>query len=156
MQRLPNYPRLQTFGRDARRLLRHPLIQEMGSHYLIFAVRFFVWRFPLAELAPPWFAVEAMHRMILRALRMVDSGRRPRVLYRQLTRYIRRVCVLTRGLFCGHHPPELQDTFCAICQSGENEGGWWYSWKCGHHFHVDCLFAHLAHDTRCPLCRMEM
>ena len=154
MPRLPNHPRLQTFHRDARRLLRHPLMQEIGSQFLTSAVRFFVWRFSIAGL--PWFAVDAMHTMVRRALRMVDSGRRPWVLHGQLSRYIRRACVLVRGFFCGQHRPELEDTFCAICQSGENEGGWWYSWKCGHHFHVDCLFAHLAYDSRCPMCRAEM
>ena len=155
---MPNHPRLQTFHRSARRLLRHPLMQEVaaGDPMLTNAVRHFVRRFTEERFGPPWFALDELHRMVRRALRMVETGRRPWALYERLCVYIRRTLVLMRGLLCGRHRPMLEETFCPICLSDE-DGDWWFSMECGpHHFHVDCLFAHLEFDTRCPLCRGEI
>ena len=150
---MPNHPRLQTFHRSARRLLRHPLMREVmaGNRFLAEAFPLFVQRFMSAHCRPRFVLLE-LDRMVSRALRMVETGRRPWVLYERLRDYMLRVLVLLRGCLCGYHAP---DSFCAICQSGD-VGEWWFSMQCGHDFHVGCIFEHLAYDSRCPLCREEI
>ena len=148
-------PLIQSFHRSSRRLLRHPLMQEIGIQFLRAAIRSFVRRFALERLAPPLAQLDVMQHLVNRAQRMVDSGRRPWSVHTFLSCFIRRTLVLmTSGLLCGQHRPEEEDTFCTICQSGDDDGSWWWwAYKCEHHFHEGCMFAHLAFDTRCPLCR---
>ena len=148
-------PLIQSFHRSSRRLLRHPLMQEIGIQFLRAAIRRFVRRFALERLAPPLAQLDVMQHLVNRAQRMVDSGRRPWSVHKFFSCFIRRTLVLmTSGLLCGQHRPEEEDTFCTICQSGDDDGSWWWwAYKCEHHFHEGCMFAHLAFDTRCPLCR---
>ena len=148
-------PLIQSFHRSSRRLLRHPLMQEIGIQFLRAAIRSFVRRFALERLAPPLAQLDVMQHLVNRAQRMVDSGRRPWSVHTFLSCFIRRTLVLmTSGLLCGQHRPEEEDTFCTICQSGDDDGSWWWwAYKCEHHFHEGCMFAHLAFDARCPLCR---
>jgi hypothetical protein len=102
----------------------------------------------------PRFALLQLHRMVQSALRSVESGRRPWGVYSRYNKYAMRVVYLQSGLFCGRQKPMLRESFCTICQSGA-DGDWWCSMKCSHYFHVKCIFAHFAHDKRCPLCRVR-
>ena len=144
-----------TLARTVRRLLRHPLMREVthGGTFMAETTRAFERRYTRVSNAPR-FALEELLRLARQALRMVEGGRRPWAVYERYCVYIMRALVLMKGLFCGRERPELDDTFCAICQSGDDTGPWWYSMACGHHFHVGCVFAHLEFDTRCPLCRV--
>ena len=148
-------PRLHTFHRSARRLLRHPLMREVmaGNRFLAEAFPLFVQRFMSAHCHPQFVLLE-LDLMVSRALRMVERDRRPWALYKRLCDYMHKVLILMRGCLCGYHLLE-PGSFCAICQSDE-VGEWWFSMKCGHDFHVGCMFAHLAYDSRCPLCREEI
>ena len=147
---------IQSFQRDARRLLRHPLMREVtnGGVYMSEVTRVFAQRFVFVG-NHPGFALAYLHRLVRQALRLVETGRRPWALYRRYLDYSIRSLILMRGFFCGLERPMLADTFCTICQS-DADGPWWYSMRCCHHFHVECLFEHLAYDSRCPLCRAEI
>ena len=101
----------------------------------------------------PQFVVAKLQRLVESALRSVEGGRRPWGIYARYLALVKRAVYLQSGLFCGRQRP--RDSFCSICQS-DRAGDWWLSMKCDHHFHVKCIFAHFAHDTRCPLCRVDL
>ncbi len=150
---MPLLPEMQRLMRDLRRLVRHPLMQEVtgGSGYILEVTDLFARRYEFVGQHPR-FAKVRLWRMIQCALRSVESGRRPWAMYDRYIEYAMRTLYLQSGLFCSRQRPMLQNSFCAICQSG-CDGDWWYSMTCGHYFHVKCIFAHLFHDRRCPLCR---
>ncbi len=125
-----------------------------GSSFMADSTRLFAQRYVFVGNQPT-FALAELHILVRRALRMVETNRRPWAVYRRFCKYIMQALVLMRGLFCGQHRPQLEETFCTICQS-DGPGDWWHSMTCGHHFHVACLFAHLGYDERCPLCRIEI
>lgn len=153
---MPAQPSPQSLHRDVRRLLRQPLMSEVtdGSSFMAETTRLFARRYVVVG-NHPHFALVELHSLVQRALRLVETGRRPWAVYNQFCKYITQALILTKGLFCGHRRPELDGTFCTICQSDGPEN-WWHSMACGHHFHEACMFTHLGYDERCPLCRVKI
>ncbi len=146
---------LQSFGREARRLLRHPnlalsaeereCLGDLTAWYL--EMRF---RRPILP--------KSIHRQIMqlvhRARRSVDNNERPTTFYKEYSEALWGAMRLLTGHFCGQVSPMDPGSQCSICLC-QRGGRWWLSWECGHCFHLGCIAPHVKQDNRCPLCRAE-
>ena len=155
---MPAYsPEMKTLLFDLRRLLRQPLVREevfanMREHMLkvteLLASRF------TKMGSRPRFLKTKLHRMILGTLRSVENGRRALTFEKRFLKAVWNALRLLSGYFCRRTCPDPEGR-CSICMSRPG-GEWWWSLKCEHSFHVNCIAQSLEFDTRCPLCRVDL
>jgi hypothetical protein len=153
-----NYMTMQRLLRDLRRLMRHPLVVEVvcadARDHILEATRLLAQRFTEVG-GRPRFVGAKLRRMILGALRSAENGRRSWTFEERYLDAVWQALRLLKGVFCGRACPDPSHCHCSICLSGAG-GDWWWLYKCGHYFHVNCIAASLTHDSRCPLCRIEI
>ena len=157
----------QPLRREVRRLLRHRTMRTLfGSRPLqyleecIFCFLDDMFR----HRRQPASMLRELETLIRNTLRSVEEESRnglcppPADFYDRCTALVESFLCLQTGYFTGTHlHPTDSPTQCSICLYEQNGEGrlWWYSWMCGHSFHVNCIANHLRLDTRCPLCRRE-
>jgi len=148
---------LQSFGREARRLLRHSAMREiLSAEEREYASELTVWylekRFRNPKL--PAHMKRKIHQIVRSAQRSVDNCATPVAFYTEYSETVLSALRLLTGHFCGRTSPMVPNSQCSICLCARGSN-WWFSWRCGHYFHTKCIGAHACRDNRCPLCRAE-
>jgi hypothetical protein len=148
---------LQSFGREARRLLRHAIIREaLTGEEREHLGDLTDWYLRMRACSPSLpKSIKRQNLQLVRSVqRSVDDGEYPANFYTEYSETITGAMRLLTGCFCGQRSPVIPNSQCSICLS-QTGGRWWFSFACGHYFHLGCIAPHVRRDNRCPLCRVE-
>jgi hypothetical protein len=150
----PFSPEVQSFGREVRRLLRHPLVRSAETEYLRQVTKMYMKRC-MQTTRRPAFIKRDILKLVRSTQRLVDRGiSPPPTFHSRYARMLEHAFDILMGYFVGRVPPFYPDAECCICLCRRG-GNWWLSPRCGHCFHTKCISALLWHDYHCPLCRIE-
>ena len=151
----------QPFRREVRRLLRHRLVRELFDvgelRNLSCYINCFLDCIPRHPYQPLSMRrnLESLIRITQRSIDENDLC--PLDFNEKCTALVTSFLCLQTGHFTRFEVcPVNALEQCCICLHSRGGGRWWYSNACGHCFHVNCISNHLRHDTRCPLCRIEL
>ncbi len=148
-------PDLQSFGREARRLLRHTsLALSMDEREYLGDLTAQYVRTRLRRPSLPKSISRHITQFVRRTQRSIDNDGHPAGFHKEYSEMLLGALRLLTGHFCGQVSPMYPTLQCSICLCLRG-GRWWFSWDCGHSFHLKCIAPHIKQDNRCPLCRAE-